>query len=108
MLKTSPGGRSALANVEKRLAGRVPGDSDVPGPVLKAVRFMLAGGALTAVLGIFLVVALIADKNALTDSSGKRLSNGEFTSNVVATVITYLVLVAIWVLMARLNRAGHH
>ena len=111
MLKTSSAGRSgqsAVASLEKRLTGRVPDDSDVPGPVRKAVRFMLAGGALTAVVGIFLLIATIADKNALTDSSGKKLSSGEFTSNVVSTAITYVILVVIWVLMARMNRSGHN
>jgi hypothetical protein len=110
MLKTSSVGRSgqsALAALEKRLTGRVPDDSDVPGPVKKAARFMLAGGALTAIIGIFLLFATIADKNALTDSSGKKLSSGQFTSNVVGTAITYLILVVIWVLMARMNRAGY-
>jgi hypothetical protein len=111
MLKTSSAGRSgqsAVAGLEKRLTGRVPDDSDVPSPVRKGVRFMLAGGALTAVVGIFLLFATIADKNALTDSSGKKLSSGEFTSNVVSTVITYVILVVIWVLMARMNRSGHN
>jgi len=110
MLKTSSVGRSgqsALAGLEKRLTGRVPDDSDVPAPVRKAARFMLAGGALTAIIGIFLLFATIADKNALTDSSGKKLSSGQFTSNVVGTAITYLILVVIWVLMARMNRAGY-
>jgi hypothetical protein len=110
MLKTSSGGqggRSALGSLEKRLTGSVPDDSVVPGPVRNAVRFMLAGGATTAIIGIFLIFATIADKNALTDSNGKKLSSSEFTSGVVGTVITYLILVVIWVLMARLNRAGH-
>jgi hypothetical protein len=111
MLKTSSAsrsGQSAVAGLEKRLTGRVPDDSDVPGPVRKGVRFMLAGGALTAVTGIFLLIATIADKNALTDSSGKKLSSGEFTSNLVGTVITYLILVVIWVIMARMNRSGYN
>jgi hypothetical protein len=109
MLKTSSSSsQSALAGLEKRLTGSVPDDSAVPGPVRKAVRFMLAGGATTAIIGVFLLVATITDKNALTDSSGKRLSNSEFTSGVVGTVITYLILVAIWVLMARLNRDGRN
>jgi hypothetical protein len=111
MLKTSSAsrsGQSAVAGFEKRLTGRVPDDSEVPGPVRKAVRFMLGGGALTAVTGIFLLIATIADKNALTDSSGKKLSSSEFTSNLVGTVITYLILVVIWVLMARMNRSGYN
>lgn len=108
MLKTTSGGQSTLADLEKRLTGRVPDDADLPAPVHRAVRFMLAGGALTAIVGIFLVIATIADKNALTDSSGKKLSSAQFTSNVVGTIITYLILVVIWVLMARMNRAGHN
>jgi len=105
MLKTSSG-QSALGGLEKKLTGSVPDDSDVPGPVRKAVRLMLAGGAVTAVIGVFLVIATIADKNALTDSSGKKLTSGEFTSSVIGTVVVYLILVTIWVLMARMNRAG--
>jgi hypothetical protein len=111
MLKTSSGGQggqSALTGLEKRFTGSVPDDSAVPGPVRKAVRFMLGGGAATAIIGIFLIIATIADKNALTDSSGKRLSSSEFTSGVVGTAITYLILVVIWVLMARMNRAGRN
>jgi hypothetical protein len=108
MLKTSSSSQSALAGLEKRLTGSVPDDSAVPGPVRKAVRFMLAGGATTAIIGIFLIIATIADKNALTDSSGKKLSDSEFTSGVVGTIITYLILVVIWVLMARLNRDGRN
>ena len=106
MLKTSSGGRRHSAGLEKKLTGSVPDDSGVPGPVRKAVRFMLAGGAITARVGVFLVIATIADKNALTDSSGKKLTSGEFTSSIVGTIVIYLILVAIWVLMARMNRAG--
>lgn len=108
MLKTSSSGQSALAGLEKRLTGSAPDDSAVPGPVRKAVRFMLAGGATTAIIGVFLLIATIVDKNALTDSSGKRLSDSEFTSGIVGTAITYLILVVIWVLMARLNRDGRN
>jgi hypothetical protein len=106
MLKTPASGQTALAGFEKKLTGNVPDDSDIPDSVRKAVRFMLAGAAATAVVGIFLLIATIADKNALTDSSGKKLSNSEFTSGVVGTLVTYLVLVTVWILMARLNRAG--
>jgi hypothetical protein len=107
MLKTSSG-QTALAGLEKKLTGSVPDDSSVPGPVHRAVRLMLSGGAITAAVGVFLVIVTIADKNALTDSNGKKLSNGEFTSGVVGTLVTYLILVVIWVLMARMNRAGHN
>jgi hypothetical protein len=105
MLKTSPG-QTALAGLEKKLTGSVPDDSDIPGSVRKAVRLMLSGGAVTFVIGVFLVIATVADKNALTDSSGKKISSGELTGSLVYTLVIYLILVAAWVLMARLNRAG--
>jgi len=105
MLKSSSG-QTALGGLEKRLTGNVPDDSDVPGPVRRAVRLMLGGGALTALVGVFLIIATIADKNALVDSHGKKLTGGEFTSSIISTVIIYLILVMVWVLMARLNRAG--
>jgi hypothetical protein len=105
MLKTSSG-QAALAGLEKKLTGSVPDDSAVPGPVRRAVRLMLAGGAVTAVVGVFLIIVTIADKNGLTDSSGKKLSSGQFTSSVIGTIVQYVVLVAVWVLMARMNRAG--
>jgi hypothetical protein len=110
MLKTSSDGRgrqTALGGLEKKLTGSVPDDSEIPAPVLRGVRFMLAGGAATAVVGVFLIIATIADQNALTNSSGQKLSTGEFASGVIGTLITYLLLVVIWVVMARMNRAGH-
>jgi hypothetical protein len=105
MLKTSPG-QTALAGLEKKLTGSVPDDSDIPSSVRKAVRLMLYGGAVTFVIGVFLVIATLANKNALTDSSGKKISSGELTGSLVYTLVIYLILVAAWVLMARLNRAG--
>ena len=109
MLKTSPGdsaGQAGLAGFEKTLTGSVPPDSAIPRPVRRAVRLMLAGGATTLVVGLFLIIATIIDKNVLTDSSGKKLSNGEFTTGVIGTAVTYIILIVIWVLMARFNRSG--
>jgi hypothetical protein len=105
MLKTSSG-QTTLAGLEKKLTGSVPDDSDIPGSVRKAVRLMLSGAAVTAVVGVFLVIATIADKNALTDTNGKKISSGELTGSLVYTLVIYLLLVAVWVLMARMNRAG--
>jgi hypothetical protein len=109
MLKTSPGdssGQAGLAGFEKTLTGRDPDDAEVPRTVRRAVRLMLGGAAATLVVGLFLIIATIIDKNVLTDSSGKKLSNGEFTTGVVGTAITYIILIVIWVLMARFNRSG--
>jgi hypothetical protein len=105
MLRTSSG-QAALGGLEKKLTGNVPDDSDVPGPVRRSVRLMLVGGALTAVIGVFYVIVMIADKNALTAPGGKKLTSSELTGSIVYTLVIYLLEVAIWVLMARMNRAG--
>lgn len=109
MLKTSPGGQSgpsALGSFEKRLTGREPDDSLIPAPVRRAARLMLAGGGLTALVGAFLVAATIADKNALTDSNGQKVTSGQISGDIAWIVIEYVIIVAMWVLMARYNRAG--
>jgi hypothetical protein len=104
MLNTSTGG---LATLEKKLTGNVPDDSMIPRTVLRGARLMLLGGILTTVVGIFLIIATVIDKNALIGSDGKTLSTGQFASGIVETAITYVLLVAIWVLMARMNRSGY-
>jgi hypothetical protein len=105
MLKTSSG-QSALGGLEKKLTGNVPDDSDVPGPVRRAVRVMLSGGALTALVGVLVVIATIVDPSAFTGSSGKKLSSGELAGSVIYTLVFYLLQAAVWVLLARMNRAG--
>ena len=67
---------------------------------------MLGGAAITAVLGLFLVIATIADKNVLTDSTGKRLTARNSPAASSIEIVVYLVLATVWVLMARMNRAG--
>jgi hypothetical protein len=103
MLKTSPGGQSgpsALGSLEKRLTGREPDDSMIPPSVRRAARLMLAGGGLTALVGIFLVVATIADRSSLTNS------NAQFSGDIAGIIVEYVIIIAMWVLMARYNRAG--
>jgi hypothetical protein len=102
MLKTSSG-QTAFAGLEKKLAGSVPDDSAIPGSVRRAVRLMLWGGAVTAVLGVFLVIATITDPSVVT---GKNLSGSQLTGGVVYEIVVYLLLVTLWVGMARANRAG--
>jgi hypothetical protein len=104
MLKTSPGGQSALTTFEKKLAGRNPDDSVVPAPVRKATRWMLAGAGVTAVIGVFSVIVAISDPRAL--NNGTQPSGGQLGQALVYYLITTVVFMAIWVLMARLNRAG--
>lgn len=110
MVKTSAGdqgGPSALAGFEKKLLGRDPEDSAIPSPLRKAARLMLGGALVTLLLGVFWIVVELSDKNALTDANGKKLTNGQLAGGIVEIfLLQYLIPAAIWVLMARFNRAG--
>jgi hypothetical protein len=109
MLKTSSGGqdgRSGLASLEKRLVGSEPEDSAVPGPVLKAARFMLAGAAVTVLMGLFQVIVLVADRNGLPSVNGKPPSSTQLAVGVIIVLVEYAIMTWVWVLMARLNRSG--
>ncbi|HET9079124.1 MAG TPA: hypothetical protein VFO01_01190 [Trebonia sp.] len=108
MLKTSSG-QPSLAGLEKTFTGRDPDDSAVPVPVRKSVRFMLAGGAVTTVLGLFWLIMAFADRNAIIGANGQKVNNGQFAGGLVEVfLIQYLIPVAIWVLMARFNRSGQN
>jgi hypothetical protein len=107
MLKTFSGdgsGSAALAGFEKKLTGRVPDDAEIPDPVRRAVRFMLAGGALTLVTGIFSVIAVLSDPRLF--NSGKQPTSSQLTQAVVYYIVSSLIFVAVWVVMARTTRAG--
>ena len=104
MLNKSTGG---LATLEKKLTGNVPDDSMIPRTVRRGARLMLLGGTLTAIVGLFLLIATIIDKNALVASNGNKVSTGQFAGGIIETAVTYVLLVAIWVLMARMNRSGY-
>lgn len=106
MLKTSPGGQSAFASVEKKLAGRDPDDADVPSPVRKAVRFMLGGALVTALSSLFSIVAVLAVPTLL--NSGKQPTSSQVTGYVVQTIVLTIVFSGVWILMARMNRAGRN
>jgi threonine/homoserine/homoserine lactone efflux protein len=104
MLKTSSGGQSALASVEKRLAGREPDDADVPSPVRKAVRFMLGGALVTAVSSLFSIISVLAVPALL--NNGKQPAANQVTGFIVQTVVLTIVFCAFWIVLARMNRAG--
>lgn len=108
MLKTSSGGQNGqvLAGFEKRLTGSEPDDSTVPSPVRKAARFMLAGSAVTILFGLFQVIVLLADRNALGSVNGKPPTSTELAEGVVIVLVEYVIMAWLWVLMARVNRAG--
>ena len=107
MLKTSSDGRSsqsALASLEKRLAGSDPDDSAVPAPLRKAVRFMLGGAAVTVVAGLFSIIVAIADPNLI--NGGKKPTSSQLTGDIVQVLVLSIVYCALWVVMARKNRSG--
>jgi len=105
MFKSSIAGGTALAGLETRLAGGPPDDPGLPVTMRKAVRFMLAGAAITLVFGLFVIIVTIVDKNSI-DLNGKPISSSQFTLAIVADIIQYLVYALLWVLMARFTRAG--
>ena len=106
MLKTPAGGQTALAGFEKKLTGNVPDDSDIPGPVRKAVRFMLGGAVVSIVFAVFDVIILLTDRNAIGSINGKPPTSAQVGGAVVWVLVQYAILTAVWLLMARLNRAG--
>jgi hypothetical protein len=104
MSKTHTGGQTALATLEKKLSGANPDDTDVPAAIGKAVRYMLAGAAVTAVTGLFSIIVAVTDAPSL--NHGKQPTSGWIAQAIVSIIIIALVFMAIWVLMARFNRAG--
>ena len=109
MLKTSSGGQdgqTALASLEKRLAGSEPDDSTVPSPVRKSVRFMLGGALVTAVSSLFSIITVIAVPTLI--NNGKQPTSNQVTGYIVQTVVLTIVFCALWVVMARMNRAGRN
>jgi hypothetical protein len=104
MLKTPNGGQTALAGLEKKLAGRDPDDSVVPSPVRKSVRFMLAGAAVTALSGLFTLIAVLSDPPLI--NSGKQPTSSQLTGYIVQVLLLSIVYCVLWVLMARMNRSG--
>jgi uncharacterized membrane protein len=106
MLKTPATSQTALAGIEKKLTGNVPDDSDVPVPLRKAARFMLAGAGITVVFAVFEAIVLLADRNAIGNINGKPPTSAQVGEAVLFVLVEYGILTAIWILMARLNRAG--
>jgi hypothetical protein len=105
MFKTSTVGGTAFAGLEKKLSGGAPDDPGLPATMRKAVRFMLAGAAITVLFAVFEVIATIVDKNSI-DINGKPPTSSQLTTAIIFLIVSYLVYALLWVLMARFNRAG--
>lgn len=106
MFKSSIPGGTAFADLETKLSGGSPEDPGLPVTMRKAVRFMLAGAAVTAVFAAFEVIATIVDKNSI-DINGKPPTSSQLAVGIVILIISYAIYILLWVLMARFNRAGH-
>ncbi len=105
MFKSSIGGGTAFARLEKKLSGGAPEEPGLPATMRKAVRFMLAGAAITAVFAVFEVIATIVDKNSI-DINGKPPTSSQLVTAIIFLIVSYLVYILLWVIMARFNRAG--
>jgi hypothetical protein len=105
MFTSSTAGGTAFAGLEKKLSGGAPDDPGLPATMRKAVRFMLAGAAITAVFAVFEVVATIVSKNSI-DINGKPPTSSQLTTAIIFLIVSYAVYILLWVLMARFNRAG--
>ena len=105
MFKSPTPGGTAFASIETKLSGGSPDDPGLPVTMRKAVRFMLAGAAVTGVFAIFEVIATIVDKNSI-DINGKPPTSSQLAVGVVILLVSYAIYILLWVLMARFNRAG--
>jgi hypothetical protein len=105
MFNFSTPGSTRFAGLETKLSGGAPDDPGLPATMRKAVRFMLAGAAITAVFALFEVIATVVDKNAI-DVNGKPPTSSELATGVVILIVSYAIYVMLWLLMARFNRAG--
>ncbi len=105
MFKSSIGGGTAFAGIETKLSGGAPDDPGLPATMRKAVRFMLAGAAITVVFGVFQVIATIVDKNSI-EIDGKSLTSSQLTTAIIFLIVSYAVYFMLWIIMARFNRAG--
>jgi hypothetical protein len=105
MFKSPAGSGTTFASIESKLSGGSPDDPGLPATMRKAVRFMLAGAAITAVFAVFEVIATIVDKNAI-DVNGKPPTSSELATGIIILIVSYAVYIMLWILMARFNRAG--
>ncbi len=92
-------------------------DPAAPPPVQRAVRFMLAGAAVSAVSLIVSVVGSFGVKSAMMSANAEKLRLHQITESqisraatalIIYTVVVGLAAVGLWVWMARMNGAGRN
>ena len=93
--------RSFTASDKAKSADPAPPDT-----LQRAARFMLAGAVGTAIWQIYWIVVTVAHKASLTSANGKPVTNSQIAASVLFTIVSTILISAIWVLLARLNQAG--
>jgi len=81
-------------------------DPAPPDTLQRAARFMLVGAVGTAIWQIYWIVVTVAHKASLTSANGKPVTNSQIAASVLFTIVSTILISAIWVLLARLNQAG--
>lgn len=107
---------SRTAGDRKPRAGSLA-DPAAPPPVLRAVRFMLAGAAVSAVSLVVSVIGSFGLKSAMMSASAEKLRLHQITESQISnaataltiyTIVVGLASVGLWVWMARMNGAGRN
>jgi len=93
--------RSFTASDKAKSADPAPPDT-----LQRAARFMLVGAVGTAIWQIYWIVVTVAHKASLTSANGKPVTNSQIAASVLFTIVSTILISAIWVLLARLNQAG--
>ncbi len=104
----------AFTGSESKASGKPPAKNapTVPPATRRASALMLGGAAGTVVFGIYGVIAALTSKAAvihyyesLNHMTASQANSG-FAAAVVFTIVVCLAFAAVWVFMARANRAG--
>jgi uncharacterized membrane protein len=82
--------------------------ASLPRPMQRAVRLMLIGASVTAVWGLFFIIAAAVDTSGAVGPDGKKISSGSLAAEIVFLAVEAVIYVALWVLMARKCQSGRN
>jgi hypothetical protein len=90
-------------------AAAAPPPGPPPGTVSLAVKLMYAGAALAAI-DLIVTLATAGNTKALLHQARPSLSPADLTASahafIAGSIITWLITIALWIVMARTNLAG--
>lgn len=69
---------------------------------------MLAGAGVTAVWGLFYVIAAAIQDIGAVGSNGKPIATSSIVTELIVLALEAVIYVALWVLMARKNQSGRN